>query len=838
MKLGGAFRGGRARGCALALALGCALAPASALAASSPGDDGLSPRLAALAEPGLRAAPAAEQAEALSLAPSGPGSLLREGGRVLAYVRFDAGAALAVEALRGAGARIVDVSPAYGTVTVAATPAQLPRLAEVAGVGGVTEALAPVLRAECAGAVRSEGDGQLGAARAREDFAIDGGGVTVGILSDSFDRDPTAATHAGGDVSSGDLPGPGGPCGSTAVGALDDSYAPRSAAEPPPSDEGRAMAQIVHDLAPGAGLSFATAFNGEFGFASNIRRLARAGAKVIADDVAYLEEPFFQDGPVANAVSEVVSSGVSYFAAAGNDNAIGTEGASRGRNIASWEAPAFRETACPPALQAEVGPEHCMSFNPTGAPDPTFGMTVGGGETLTVDLQWAEPWGGVRTDLDAYLLGALGEPLFELDDEGDPILDGEGDPIPVAAGGDNIASQKPVELLQWENPSPSPVKVQLAIDRCFGACNPSASASTLPRLKFALLEGGVSATEYPFSSGGDVVGPTVYGHAGATAAIAVGAVRYNDGNRLEAFSSRGPVRHFFGPVAGAAPAAAIAPQEISKPDLAASDCVATTFFAAPPQGGAFRFCGTSAAAPHAAAAAALVRQANPGASAGQVRQALLDTSRGVGGFGRDDVGAGLLDARAAVARLALPPTVTMTKSPEPLSRNRRPTIEFTANRPVAFSCSLDGAPAQICSSPYTLPYGVADGEHGIAVTAVDRAGRSANSGVAMFRVDTRAPRTRIAKHPRRLVRTHRRKVRLRFRIRANEPDVVFVCKFDRGLLRFCPPRFSRRFGAGRHVVVVRARDAAGNVDRTPAVFHFRVKRLGHHHLRHDRHRRR
>jgi hypothetical protein len=54
----------------------------------------------------------------------------------------------------------------------------------------------------------------------------------------------------------------------------------------------------------------------------------------------------------------------------------------------------------------------------------------------------------------------------------------------------------------------------------------------------------------------------------------------------------------------------------------------------------------------------------------------------------------------------------------------------------------------------------------------------------------------------------------------------FICKVDRGLLRFCGPRLSRRFDAGKHFVLVKARDAAGNIDRTPAVFHFKVKRVG------------
>jgi hypothetical protein len=814
MRFGGASQVRLARRCALALAVACALAPAAAVARSAPGEGELSPRLATLAEPGLRTASAAAQAEALSLAPSGAGSLLRDGGRVLAYVRFDAGVEAGVESLRAVGAEIVDVSLQHRTVTVAAAPALLPRLADVAGVGGVTEALAPLLRAaNCAGSVRSEGDTQLTAPRAREDFNVDGNGVTVGILSDSFDRAAAAVTHAGGDVSSGDLPGPGTTCGSSTLGLLDDTAGG--------DDEGRAMAQIVHDLAPGAAIGFATAFKGELGFAANIRALARSGAKVIVDDVAYLEEPFFQDGPVASAVAEVVSSGVSYFAATGNDNVIVA-----GRNVASWEAPAFRQTSCPPALEAAVGTERCMGFNPSGTADPTFAITVAPGDTLRLDLQWAEPWNGVGTDLDAYLLDALGNPLFEEDDEGNPILDDEGNPIPVGAYGNNIASQKPVELLQWENPSNSAVKVQLAIDRCLGACNPAASPLLLPRLKFALLRGGVVGTEYPASSGGDVVGPTVFGHAGSSAAIAVGAVRYNDGGKPESYSSRGPVKHFFGPVTGAAPAPPIFPRETAKPDLAASDCVATTFFSQRDSAGAWRFCGTSAAAPHAAAVAALIREANPGASAAQVRAALVGSARGIPNFGLNDVGAGLVDAGAAVSALALPPTVTLTKTPEPLSRSRRPTVEFKSNRPVTFSCAVDGASPQICSSPYTLPYGVADGQHGIAVTAVDRAGRSASSGVASFRVDTRAPRTRIAKRPRKVVRIKRRQARLRFRFRASEPGVIFVCKVDRGLLRFCGPNFSRRFAAGKHVVVVRARDAAGNVDRTPAVFHFRVKRVG------------
>ena len=798
-----------------ALLAASVLLPASASAMSAPVDGtSLSLRLIELARPAARSAPRASQAARLSLPANGPGSLLRDGGRVVVEVRFADGAAVDPTALAASGAEVLHVSERYRAATAAVRPADLPALGSLPGVAAVDEVLQPIVRAtDCGGSARSEGDTLLNAGNARASFGVDGSGVSVGILSDSFNRAVSAATHAAEDVARGDLPGPGSPCGSTApVDVLDDSVAGK--------DEGRAMAQVVHDLAPGAALSFATAFSGELQFAANIRTLAAAGAKVIADDVSYVEEPFFQDGPVATAIADVVGSGVSYFAAAGNDNLVD----SLGRDIASWETPAYRDSgACPPAIvvlseeleeaEEEKGlepqglhPTHCLDFDPGAGSDDTFGIAVEGDQTLSLDLQWAEPWDGVGSDFDAFLL-----------DEAGNLVEAAG--FPVLSVDDNGVGQRPFEFLGWENEGPA-AGVQLVVNRFSGGD---------PRLKFALLQngGGVSGTEYPESSGGDVVGPTVFGHSGATAAIAAGAVPYGNGTVIEPYSSRGPVKHYFGPVAGSAPAPATAETVIAKPDLAAPDCGVTTFFfqATPSSPPPFRFCGTSAAAPHAAAVAALVRQANPGATQAQIRAALATTARPVGAFGPDAAGAGLIDAYGAVAALALPPTVTIGKPPLPLSRERQPTIEFAANRPVAFSCQVDGGTQEPCASPFRLSQPLRDGPHGVAVTAVDRAGRSAVA-VTYFSVDTKAPRTNIAKHPRKLIRTRKRTVRAVFRFRSDEPDVVFACKVDRGLLRFCGPRFARRFAVGRHVLLVRARDAAGNVDRTPAKFRFRVERVG------------
>src|SRR6187551_79116 len=85
-----------------------ALAPSSAVAMRGSGE--LSPRLAKLAAPSLRDASARLQAREVGLATEGPGSLARQGERVLVKVRFDRGALAALDELRSTGARTVDAS--------------------------------------------------------------------------------------------------------------------------------------------------------------------------------------------------------------------------------------------------------------------------------------------------------------------------------------------------------------------------------------------------------------------------------------------------------------------------------------------------------------------------------------------------------------------------------------------------------------------------------------------------------------------------------------------------------------------------------------------------------
>src|SRR5204863_1024274 len=87
------------------------------------------------------------------------------------------------------------------------------------------------------------------------------------------------------------------------------------------ADEGRAMVQAVHDLAPGASLAFATANVSETDFATQITALRTAGATVITDDITYFAEPFYQDGPIAVAANNARAAGVFMVTMAFNNNA-------------------------------------------------------------------------------------------------------------------------------------------------------------------------------------------------------------------------------------------------------------------------------------------------------------------------------------------------------------------------------------------------------------------------------------------------------------------------------------------------------------------------------------
>ncbi len=311
-------------------------------------------------------------------------------GRVLVDLTPRAGADRAVfrRAAEAAGLRVQSTEAAHGTLEGFVALGDVRALAASADVGSLAQAVRP--RASV-GAATSQGVA-LQRADAVRRSGLDGAGVTVAALSDSYDTATTTlagaplTTRAEQDVAGGDLPGEENPDHPVPVVVLDDSASGATL------DEGRAMLQVVHDVAPGARLCFATAQTGEVAFAAHIRALADregpCGADVIVDDLVYFDEPMFSDGLVSDAVDDVAAQGVHYLTSAGNQGSNQT-----------WDAGVHLV----PAAQALAG----SNLDLTGvdprlydggfqdvAPGPATAVAqdvVLGDAGGLVDLQWDDP---------------------------------------------------------------------------------------------------------------------------------------------------------------------------------------------------------------------------------------------------------------------------------------------------------------------------------------------------------------------------------------------------------------------------------------------------------------
>jgi len=443
-----------------------------------------------------------------------------------------------------------------------------------------------------AGSVTSQGDAAILADSARATFGVDGTGITVGTLSDSYDCLGGAAAG----VASGDLP--------AGVTLLQEETGCGSG-----TDEGRAMMEIVHDVAPGADQAFYSAFNGLAGFANGIVQLATvANADVINDDVIYFAEPMFQDGIVAQAVDTVKNMGVAYFSAAGNAARDSYEDSFRDSGIPGYAAGSTRH-----------------DFDSGAGTDSLQQVTIPAGTQVIVVLQWDDPYysvsgaPGADTDMDILLYSKQGVALAG--------------GISANIGGD------PVEILGYVTPGApgGPAKqYQIAIDHVAG---PAPS-----KIKYVFF-GNMTVDEFATDSG------TSYGHPMAAGARAVGAARYDatpafgiSPPQLEYFSSAGGIEILFDTSGNAT-------SELrQKPEIVAPDGGDTTFFGFDYEGnGDPNFFGTSAAAPHAAGLAALVRQLDPSLSPDQVYSTLESTAIDMGVAGIDsDSGHGLIQASVAL----------------------------------------------------------------------------------------------------------------------------------------------------------------------------------------------
>jgi Subtilase family len=445
------------------------------------------------------------------------------------------------------------------------------------------------------GSRSSEGDVTHGAYTARGTFHANGAGIKIGVLSDGVTN--LAASQAAGDL---------GPVtvlpGQTGSG-----------------DEGTAMLEIVHDIAPGAQLYFATAFTSITSFAQNIRDLRTAGCDIIVDDVFYFVETPFQDGQapgvvstsnggvVIQAVNDVTAAGAMYFSSAGNSGNL-SDGQS-----GTWEGDF-----------ADGGPT--ASPLATGNRLHSFGgqnwdvINVAG--TGPVSLYWSDPLGTSNNDYDLFILNSAGSSVLASSTN---IQAGARDPLEQTATASQVAGRRIVIVKK------------------------AAAAARFLHLETnrGRLSIGTSGVTHGHNSAPDAFGTA------ATPARGPFPNLFSAANSVETFSSDGPRRVFY--LANGTPytpgnftaTGGVLRQE---PVITAADGVAVTGVG----GFSNPFFGTSAAAPHAAAIAALLKSANPGFTNAQIRTALINSAIDIEGPGTDrDSGAGIVMPYGAMQSLGV-----------------------------------------------------------------------------------------------------------------------------------------------------------------------------------------
>jgi hypothetical protein len=526
-----------------------------------------------------------------------------EMGMVVVDVKADVSENL-LRAIGDVGGEVISSYPSYGAVRARVPIRRVDAIAALPEVRFVGPKELFVLNA----GVTSEGDVAHAAAAARTGYGIDGSGVRVGVLSDGVDSLATRQASGELPVTCAAPPAPGS-CVAVATGLAGTG------------DEGTAMLEIVHDLAPGAQLVFATAYGGVAAFASNILTLRNTyGCDIIVDDVTYLVEGAFQDGPIAQAVSAVKASGALYFSSAGNSGRLsaGTSG--------TWEGDFLDSgTAIPPIDAGYGGHVPVHSF---GSGQNSDQLTAVYGYIV---LGWSDPAGASANDYD----------LFRLDSTLGTVLDYSVDP--------QTGTQDPIEAVY-----PGGTGQRIVVVKYSGATRALRIDTNRGRLSIATAG-------------------AVFGHNGGDGTITVAASRVSTAgggaftggaaNPVETYSSDGPRRMFLNP-----DGSAITPGNVlfgtnggrvlQKPDVTAADCVTTTTPGFSP------FCGTSAAAPHAAAIAALLKSAPNHPSGGQAQAAMFTTALDVNPAGRDrDSGVGIVMANSAANALINIPTTSFYTVP-------------------------------------------------------------------------------------------------------------------------------------------------------------------------------
>lgn len=622
-------------------------------------------------------------AAALDSADTRPGTVTVKGGKVLIEAVFadisaeELGAQLDAAGINWRGGKGEEALTITSFVTNAGTvrtflsgyvdPETVLALPDVPGDAGAFISAAPISFAVSVGSTTSQGDVAQQTDDARASFGIDGTGITVGVLSDSFGAEQNADgvatdTTVADDIATGDLPAGG-------VLVLRDGT-PFS----PDGDEGRAMLQIIHDVAPGAALAFYTAGNGQADFANGIIALRNAGADVIVDDIIYFSEPIFQDGVIAQAVDQVVADGAVYLSSAGNNGDDGFFDVYRDSGVDGDTITAIVDGIFNAGFGTFTGLGNLHDWNDDpNVFSPYVELTLPDGADFSLSFQFDEPFAsaggsGSTADYDVY--------VTSVDEFGNETLAADG------IGFANNINSDAVEIVSATNDSGSAQTYRIYITRF----DPSDTVVTnfLAGVFFSSAGGFLEEDFTPqivISNAGDLGdapqfgAPTLFGHNNAEGALAVGAAAWfntPEGRtlvggasalteaRVNGFSSQAGYDVLFDTNGNRL----ASPSLRDGVDFTSPDGGNTTFFG--DDSGIDpdllpNFFGTSAAAPHAAGLVALMLELNPGLTPADV-ETILEASADpitLDNSGRtvdsSFVGAGLVDAVVALSNVPTSP---------------------------------------------------------------------------------------------------------------------------------------------------------------------------------------
>ena len=390
--------------------------------------------------------------------------------RVQVYLKLTDAGGGAITKLQELGVAVEVVNSKLRKVQAWVDIAQLESLSELTNIELIS---APLYGRPRTGQVNSQGDAILRANQLRG-MGFRGQGIKVGVVSDGSNNRTTS-------IASGDLPSQVstfGSCTKDVENLANCQFASTC-------NEGTAMAEIIHDLAPDAQLAIA-AVSTSLEFIQRINQLANTfNADIIVDDLGFFGEPYFEDGDLADAVAALPSS-ILYISSAGNSG----------------------NTHYEDNFKLSAG----SNFHDFGTGDEGMGFFVGPNRSVLLVMQWNDPFDSPNTDLDLFVT-----------DNNAPLTT-----IGTSTADQSIPGTPPLEAVCVFNTSNANIVNNAFVNRFSGTAD--------RRLEMFFL--GSPAIEYSRPAG------SIFGHSGIPRTLAIGTINANEpgNNSIAFYSSRGPSR--------------------------------------------------------------------------------------------------------------------------------------------------------------------------------------------------------------------------------------------------------------------------------------------------------